>query len=178
VLGRTLDELPPQTRRLLSTLHGWVGEQCQAQGAKRSDYRFTRRQVRALTGWGDTQLKIHLARLAELEYLLTHRVRQGQGFEYELLYTGEGEDGGRFLMGLADLGNYGYDGQRSGQNAARSAPGRAAVGGQSAPGRPDADSREARQEAASQPIPANGSKKARLPGTPASRSYPQPSLAA
>lgn len=24
VLGRTLDELPPQTRKLLTTLHGWV----------------------------------------------------------------------------------------------------------------------------------------------------------
>ena len=35
--------------------------------------------LRALTGWGDTQLKVHLARLAELEYLLVHRVKTGQG---------------------------------------------------------------------------------------------------
>ena len=178
VLGRTLDELPPQTRRLLSTLHAWVGEQSQAQALKRCDFRFTRRPVRALTGWGDTQLKVHLARLAELEYLLTHRVRQGQGFEYELLYTGEGEDGGRFLMGLADLQGHDYDGQRSGQSATRSAPGRGAVGGQSAPGRPEADAREARQQAPSQPIPANGSQNARLPKSTAVLSYPHPSLAA
>jgi len=31
VLGQSLDELPPQTRRLLGKLQSWVSEQCQAQ---------------------------------------------------------------------------------------------------------------------------------------------------
>src|SRR3546814_16676752 len=56
------------------------------------------------TGWGDTQLKVHLGRLADLEYVLIHRMKVGQGYEYELLYDGEGEDGGRFVMGLAAPG--------------------------------------------------------------------------
>jgi DNA primase catalytic core len=140
VLGRTLDELPPQTRKLLASLHGWAKDECARLAIKQADLRFTRRLVRELTGWGDTQLKIHLARLAELEYVLAHRVSRGQGFEYELLYEGEGERGGRFLMGLADLSRMGedalpYDGEWSGVNGERSAPGRGVVGGQSAGGR-------------------------------------------
>jgi len=134
VLGRTLDELPPQTRRLLRTLHGWAGEECARRAISRPEWRFTRRQVRELTGWGDTQLKVHLARLAELEYLLIHRVKAGQGFAYELLYDGEGEAGERFLMGLAAPETI-YDDQRSGPGAVQSAPGRDAAGAASAPGR-------------------------------------------
>ena len=147
VLGRTLDELPPQTRRLLSTLHGWVKAECTRLAVLRGDFRFSRRQVRDLTGWGDTQLKTHLARLAELEYVLAHRVSRGQGLEYELFYDGEGDAGARFLMGLADSEQLradadtsapmsDYSTQRSGVNGERSAPGRGAVGVQSAPGRP------------------------------------------
>jgi hypothetical protein len=137
-LGRTLDELPPQTRRLLEMVHGWAGTECARLAVQRTELRFTRRQVRALTGWGDTQLKVHLARLAELEYLLVHRVKTGQGFEYELLYDGEGAAGARFLMGLAaaDGQACGYDAPRSGVEEARSSPGRGVVAAPSAPGRP------------------------------------------
>ena len=134
VLGRSLDELPPQTRRLLAALLDYVKAQTEAQQVRRADFRFSRKQIRAATGWGDTQLKLHLARLTELEYLLAHRVMRGQGFEYELLY--DGEDGGQpHLSGLIDARELHYDGARSGQNDARSASGRGVAGGQSAPGR-------------------------------------------
>ena len=46
---------------------------CTEQDLCRVQHRFSRRQVREITKWGDTQLKIHLARLVELEYLLVHR---------------------------------------------------------------------------------------------------------
>jgi hypothetical protein len=138
VLGRTLDELPPQTRRLLEILQGWAGTECARLSLRRPEFRFSRRQVRDLSGWGDTQLKIHLARLAELEYLLIHRVKIGQGFEYELLYDGEGAAGERFLMGLTapDLPAPVYDARRSGPIAARSDGGRGTAGAGSAPGHP------------------------------------------
>jgi hypothetical protein len=134
VLGRTLDELPPQTRRLLGAVHDWVAGECARLALRRADFRFTRRQLRALTGWGDTQLKVHLTRLADLEYLLIHRMKVGQGYEYELLYDGEGEDGGRFVMGLADPGDM-YDAQRSGLEGERSPLGRGVVGIRSGGGR-------------------------------------------
>ena len=135
VLGRTLDELPPQTRVLLSRIHRWAAAECERLALRRCDLRFTRRQIREVTGWGDTQLKVHLSRLAELEYVLVHRAKAGQGHEYELLYDGEGEAGERFLMGLAGPGIQPYDDHRSGSEAVRSAPGRGAVGGRSGGGR-------------------------------------------
>jgi hypothetical protein len=42
-------------------------------------------------------------RLEELEYVVAHRGGRGQGFVYELLYGGEGQDGKPFLMGLIDV---------------------------------------------------------------------------
>lgn len=136
VLGRSLDDLPPQTRRLLTLLDDWVKRGCQLQGVARGEYRFTRKQVRDALGWGDTQLKLHLGRLVEMEYLRVVRGRTG-GFEYECLYEGQAVDGGRFLPGLIDVEvlRHEYDATWSGVEAPRSAPGRPAVGAQSAPGR-------------------------------------------
>jgi DNA primase len=133
VLGRTLDELPPQTRGLLTLLVGMVEEQCRAQQIRRTDYRFSRRAVREYTRWGDTQLKIHLARLAELEYLLIHRGGRGQSFEYELLFDGEAHSDVPHASGLIDVEalRREYDGERSGPEVVRSGSGRGAVGGQS-----------------------------------------------
>jgi DNA primase catalytic core len=118
VLGRTLDELPPQTRRLLSLVVERVEQQCAAQQINRTDYRFSRREVREHTRWGDTQLRLHLARLTELEYLLVHRGGRGQSFEYELLYDGKDELQ-RHLSGLIDVEvlRCDYDGVRAGQTA-------------------------------------------------------------
>jgi hypothetical protein len=135
VLGRTLDELPPQTRKLLALLVSLVEHECAAQSTRRVDYRFSRRRVREATKWGDTQLKIHLARLVELEYLLVHRGGRGQSFEYELLYDGANGHAAH-VSGLIDveaLGN--YDAARSGSRGPQSDSSRGAVVGLSAGGR-------------------------------------------
>ncbi|MBI5437967.1 MAG: toprim domain-containing protein [Nitrosomonadales bacterium] len=87
VLGRSLDELPPQTRRLLKLIDGYVSEQCKAQSIKRSDFRFSRRSLREAITWGDTQLRLHLERLVDLEYVLTHREGAGGKYVYELVYA-------------------------------------------------------------------------------------------
>ena len=58
-------------------------------------------QVRQVSGWSETQVRVHIQRLVAMEYLLTHRGGRGQSFEYELLYGGEGETGDSFLMGSA-----------------------------------------------------------------------------
>ena len=144
ILGRTLDELPPQTRRLLGLIVAMVDEHCRAQQVPRAAYRFSRRRVREVTKWGDTQLKIHLARLTELEYTLVHRGGRGQSFEYELLYDGEAEETGPHVSGLIDVealrqacGAQHYDAERSGSAHQQSALGRGAVGGPSGPGRED-----------------------------------------
>lgn len=127
-LGHTLDELPPQTRTLLNALDAWTREQCAVRQIRRSDWRFTRREVRELTGWGDTQAKVHLARLVELEYLLAHRL--GARFDYELIYDGEGRNGERFALGLCEIDaeSYAHGAAWSGRDDDRAGPGRGPVG--------------------------------------------------
>jgi hypothetical protein len=103
VLGHSLDELPPQTRKLLMLIEDMVNAQCERLDMQRSDYRFSRKDVRAYCGWSNTQLRVHLDRLVDMEYLLTHRGGRGQSFIYELLYDGQGKDGEAFLPGLLDV---------------------------------------------------------------------------
>jgi len=101
-LGRSLDELPPQTRRLLELVHKWVRSQCEDLKVEQSAFLFSRRQLLDATGWRLTQLRIHLARLVEAEYLLVHRGARGLAFVYELLWQGEGLNGHQFVLGLLD----------------------------------------------------------------------------
>jgi DNA primase catalytic core len=110
-LGRSLDELSPQTRRLLGLVTAMVDERCRTQQVTRPDTRFSRRDVRDYSGWSDFQVKMHMHKLEELEYVLVHRGGRGQSFVYELLYDGQGQDGKPFLMGLADVETlkYAYD---------------------------------------------------------------------
>ena len=58
VLVRDVSELPPQTASLLCRLAQWAGSAP-----------FTRRSARESLCLGDTQLKVHLARLVDLEYI-------------------------------------------------------------------------------------------------------------
>lgn len=103
VLGRTLDELPPQTRRLLGLLDRMVAAITAEQEIPREDVRFGLRQAREATGWGQTQLRLHLSRLVDLEYAVTHRGGRGQTFVYELVYDGKGKNGRPFLPKLIDV---------------------------------------------------------------------------
>jgi hypothetical protein len=133
VLGRSLDALPPQSRRLLGLIAAWVRQRAATDGTAPGEVRFTRRALREAIGWGDTQLKIHLARLAELEHLLIHRADRGQGFVYELLYDGPLADNGPaepHLSGLIDPSTLAdsYDARRSGHQADRSPISRAVAG--------------------------------------------------
>jgi hypothetical protein len=147
VLGSTLDELPPQTRRLLGLVREMVAARAAAEGAKPREVRFIRREVREATGWSDTQLKVHLGRLLELEYLLVRRAQDGQHaarFVYELVYDGEGADGAPFLMGLIDTAalateqatnKESYDEDRSGPEEDQPGSGRPLAGPRSGGGR-------------------------------------------
>ena len=139
VLGRSLDELPPQTRRLLDLLWEMVTALADEIAVAVSDIRFTRRQTRERLGWGDTQLKVHLSRLVDMEFLVLHRPTGPGPFAFELAW--QPTEGARFLPGLVQIAadSCGYDEPRSGQNTMRSGSGRPPVGGVSAPSRPSTD---------------------------------------
>ncbi|MGH9267360.1 MAG: DNA primase, partial [Acidimicrobiales bacterium] len=138
VLGRSLDELPPGTRRLLDALDAHITQRATSDGIERAMVRFSRRELREQLGWGDTQLKVHLALLVDLELVAAHRAEHGPGFVHELAWHGEGADSERFMIGLTDPNTLTYDPARSGSDDGRSAPGRGPVGGWSAPGRDEA----------------------------------------
>lgn len=134
-LGRCLDEMPPQTRRLLLLVEQMVAARCAAAKMEREDVRFTRRELREASGWSNTQLHVHLTRLVELEYVLAHRADHGAGQVYELAYDGGGKDGGRFVSGLIDVEalrarerGHDYDARRSGVGVASSGSIRGAFG--------------------------------------------------
>ena len=103
VLGRSLDELPPQTRHLVEVLGAEIDREATARKMERVDVRFFQRDVRSWTGWTDFQVKVHLRKLVEMEYVLIHRGGRGQSFVYELVYDGRGKDGKPFLPGLINV---------------------------------------------------------------------------
>ncbi len=102
VLGRSLDELPPQTRRLLLLIDEMVSAECERQKIERTDFRFSRKRRAPAHGWGDSQLKRHLHRLEELEYLLVHHGGRGQSFTYELVFERQDDSGKPMLPGLIE----------------------------------------------------------------------------
>ena len=125
VLGRCLDEMPPQTRRLLSQVEAFVSARSAASKCEREDIRFRARELREFCGWGNSQLHLHLGRLVELEYVLAHRADHGAGLVYELVYDGGGKDGKRHLPGLLDVEKL----RRGGNDAAQPDAGASAGAG-------------------------------------------------
>jgi hypothetical protein len=130
VLGRSLDDMQVQTRKLLLMVDAMVRAECDRQRIECSEFRFSRRDVRAFTRWSDSQLKRHLGRLEDLEYLIVHRGGRGQSFVYELYFDGAAEASRPMLAGL----EHNYDGEKSGVEGHKSGGGRAQVRGMSASG--------------------------------------------
>jgi DNA primase len=83
VLGRSLDELPPQTRRLLGCIRELLKHR--KDGSKTPVATFTRKELREACGWSLTQVSVHLERLVALEYIALRHGRLGSAFLYELL---------------------------------------------------------------------------------------------
>ena len=125
VLGRRLDELPPQTRRLLELLSEWVNKRCKRDQLTRQECLFTRREVRLFSGYSNTQLKVHLDRLFDLEYILAHRGMRGSSFEYELLFDGNLDAEKPQMIGLLDPEQLIYDPKFTDRNDQLTGPKRA-----------------------------------------------------
>jgi DNA primase len=85
VLGRSLDELPPQTRRLLAHIRDVMKSKRKERGAK-TVTTFSRKELRDTCGWSLTQVRVHLERLVDLEYLAIRHGRIGSQFVYETLF--------------------------------------------------------------------------------------------
>jgi DNA primase len=112
VLGRSLDELPPQTRRLLGCIRELVKKKREA---KANASTFSRKELREASGWSLTQVRVHLERLVELECLALRHGRLGSPFVYECLLDVDAPEAAAHI-GLIDVEQLklGYNGRVAG----------------------------------------------------------------
>jgi hypothetical protein len=83
----------------------YVSEISRRDSIPRAAVRFTRRQLRQALKCADFAMRTYLARLAELEYVLVHRGRNGQQYVYELIVDyGELEDEVPDLVSTVEVG--------------------------------------------------------------------------
>jgi hypothetical protein len=85
VLPRTLDDLPPQTRRLWDLLRRWVADEAARTSVDPSRITLNRRQIQGLSGWSYKQVRTHVDRLADHEYLLATGGGHGQIVGYRVV---------------------------------------------------------------------------------------------
>ena len=139
ILGRSLDELPPQTRRLLGHIRELVkkksgsGQRSKKAGADFAT--FSRRELRDLCGWSLTQVRVHLERLVELEYLALRHGRLGSPFVYEMLLEADAPEALAHI-GLIDTAKLRHDYETRVAGLGRGVAGQngqVAVGGQTPP---------------------------------------------
>jgi len=102
LLGRSLDELPPQTRRLLTLIKELVRTRMREQQLEQRDTLFSRRDLRQVAGWSEFQVRVHLGQLEAFEYVFRRWGKQGRGCAYELAVSAEDGD---FIahIGLLDV---------------------------------------------------------------------------
>jgi hypothetical protein len=102
VLGRSLDEIPPQTRRLLESIKALVREKMATDNLEQRLTLFSRRELREKTGWSETQTRLHLERLEGMEYVHRRTGKQGSLCKYELLIEAS-EEAPTWQVGLLDV---------------------------------------------------------------------------
>jgi DNA primase len=103
VLARSLDDLPPQTRRFLMALHTWAVAAATAAGLTLERFSFSRRDVREGIDVGQTQAALHLERLTAHEFIVPLRaVGDGMISQYRLAWTPDTMGGG--VAGVNGLG--------------------------------------------------------------------------
>lgn len=101
VLGRSLDELAPPTRSFLLAIEEIADGMARQRALPRDKIRLSRREIRERLKWSEPQVRRHLEKLLQLEYVLCHRMPgTATRFHYELLYDGQGKNGEAFLMGF------------------------------------------------------------------------------
>jgi hypothetical protein len=105
LLGTSLDELSVPARNLLGLLETLTADRLKAlrvedPAAGPGRVAFTRREVREFSGWSRTRLHIHLSELVDMEYVALDSGKVNSVQHYRLLYSGEGRNGDKFMLGL------------------------------------------------------------------------------
>jgi DNA primase catalytic core len=119
ILGRSLDELPPQTRRLLNHIRQLVTAMMERTQAPQNRCLFSRRELCAACGWTYAQVRTHLERLIEVELVATRAGKHGALMLYELMMDTTAPETS-WQIGLIDVAalkkTHHYDANSDGQN--------------------------------------------------------------
>ena len=83
ILDTTLDEVPKNSRDLLNLIHDYIKEKSKQNKIAETDVSFTRREIREFTKWSDDQIKNHIRKLEEMEYLYIEKGTKGQQYLYK-----------------------------------------------------------------------------------------------
>ena len=102
ILGRSLDELPPQTRRLLNHIRALVRVKIDETKQAQSRIHFSRRELCAACGWTYAQVRTHLERLIEVELVATRAGKHGALMLYELMMDANAPEEA-WQIGLIDV---------------------------------------------------------------------------
>ena len=102
LLGRSLDELPPQTRNLLNHIKDLVRKLCETEDIEQHLVLFSRRDLREHCGWTEFQVRTHMNKLETLEYVQRRMGSRGCRCVYELL-TDIKEPENSWHIGLLDV---------------------------------------------------------------------------
>lgn len=120
ILGRSLDELPPQTRRLLNSIRELVKAKMAEGKMGQGSALFSRREVCERCGWSYAQVRTHLERLIEVELVATRSGRNGAVMLYELLMDAHAPET-LWQIGLIDVeklsSSHHYDPNLDGKSA-------------------------------------------------------------
>lgn len=119
ILGRSLDELPPQTRRLLNHIRQLVAAMMERTKAAQNRCLFSRRELCAACGWTYAQVRTHLERLIEVELVATRAGKHGALMLYELMMDVSAPETS-WQIGLIDVAalkkTHHYDSNSDGQS--------------------------------------------------------------
>src|SRR5262249_34965602 len=85
LFGSALDELSFPSRELLRHIGEFVAGKMKAEGQKQAQPEWTRRELREAIHWTEARVRLHLAELVRLEYIVPLSGRFGSRFRYQLL---------------------------------------------------------------------------------------------
>jgi DNA-binding MarR family transcriptional regulator len=87
---------------LLESIKTRTREKMETTAAEQHLTFFSRKELREKTGWSETQTRLHLERLENMEYIIRRSGKQGRICKYELL-TDANEPAEKWHVGLLDV---------------------------------------------------------------------------
>ncbi len=98
VLSKSLDDLAPPSRKLLAIMTDMIQHKEKELEDSEEEVTISRKEICDQSKWSHWQVRKHIKQLEELGFIHSKKIKRGQRFEYEVLYSGH-ED---FDIGLID----------------------------------------------------------------------------